>query len=135
MSHPKTKTRYPVFDQYGNRITKLVDLVSAVEYVPWRKVLQLSEAAPVEYPRNLGQYRRVTGAIGPGAVGLLSTLGVDAVAGRNVRCPFHDDRHASMKVAPDDQRVWCKAPECVAYNGGRGLGTIALSRLLERGRE
>lgn len=134
MTHPKSKQRYPVFDVDGNRLTKLVDVVRAVSYVPWTKIIQLTNDAPVQYPRNLGGYRRQTGVIGPAAVGLLSLLGVEAQPGRNVRCPFHDDSHASMKVAPDDQRVWCKAPECVAYNGGRGLGTLALSKMIEKTR-
>jgi len=63
-------------------------------------------------------------------VALLSSMGIPRVrVGGNVRCPFHDDRHASLSISQDDQRVWCKSPTCPAYNGGRGLGSLALAKM------
>jgi len=54
-----------------------------------------------------------------------------AVPGRSVRCPFHDDASPSLSIAPDDERVWCKAPGCIANRDGRGLGSWELDRLEE----
>lgn len=109
MTHPKTHERFPCYDMEGNRLTKLIDVTLAVQYTDWSVLRQLSADAPVEYPRNLGEYRqrRDYGDVGS-AVSLLDKKGVQAVPGRSCRCPFHDDRHASLSVAQDDQRVWCK---------------------------
>jgi hypothetical protein len=131
MTHPKTGERYPVYDMRANRITKIKEIVEAVEYTKWGVLRQFSAEAPIEYPTGLGQYRRVIDHGDTGsAVEMLNTLGVQATAGRGCRCPFHDDAHASLSVAQDDQRVWCKSPECVAHNGGRGVGTLALARMV-----
>ncbi len=133
MTHPKTGVRYPVIDKDGNHLTKLLDVVLAVEYVEWDVLHKLAADAPVEYPRNLGEYRQRRNYTEVGsAVSLLDKMGVQAVPGRSCRCPFHEDRKASLSVAADDERVWCKSPECVAYNGGRGVGTLALAKMVQR---
>jgi hypothetical protein len=46
--------------------------------------------------------------------------GIEARPGRAVRCPFHEDRHPSLSVLPDDRRAYCHAPTCWANNDGRG---------------
>jgi hypothetical protein len=133
MTHPKTKVRYPCEDMDGNRLTKLIEVVSTIQYTPVHILKALAEQGPVEYPRGLGEYRKPTTIKNAGsAVDLLMGMGVQATPGHNARCPFHEDRHASMSVAEDDQRVWCKSPECIAYNGGRGLGTLALARMVKK---
>lgn len=132
MTHPKTGLRYPCYVN-GTRLSKLVDIVNAMEYVEWDVIRKLSADAPVEYPRQLGEYRRqVDRRDVPKAVTLLAALGVEAQPGRSCRCPFHDDKKASLSVAADEERIWCKAPECPAYNGGRGVGTLALARMIQR---
>ncbi|MDP9250266.1 MAG: hypothetical protein M3O78_02705 [Chloroflexota bacterium] len=47
-------------------------------------------------------------------------FGLQAVAGRSVRCPFHDDRNPSLKILADDRRVYCHLGTCWANNNGRG---------------
>lgn len=132
MTHPKTGERHPCYDMDGKRLTKLIDVVTAVKYVDWPVLRALAADAPVEYPRNLGEYRqrKEYGDVGS-AVALLDQKGVQAVPGRSCRCPFHEDKKASLSVAHDDQRVWCKSPECIAYNGGRGVGTLALAKMVQ----
>ena len=64
-------------------------------------------------------------------ISLLMAAGVpNAAPGRTVRCVLHDDSHASLSIARDSGRVFCKAPECEAYNGGRGLGADQLAKAL-----
>jgi len=133
MTHPKTHERFPVIDMDGNHLTKLIDVCLAVQYTEWSVLRSLAADAPVEYPRDLGVYRQRKDYGDTGsAVQLLDALGVQAVPGRSCRCPFHEDRKASLSVAQDDQRVWCKSPECEAYNGGRGVGTLALAKMVQR---
>jgi hypothetical protein len=133
MTHPKTRQRYPAYDMDGNRLTKLIDVVLSVQSTDWKVLRSLAADAPVEYPRNLGAYRQRREYTDVGsATDLLDKLGVQATPGHSCRCPFHEDRHASMSVAQDDERVWCKAPECEAYNGGRGVGTLALAKMVQR---
>ena len=54
--------------------------------------------------------------------------GIEARPGRAVRCPFHDDRHPSLSVLPDDRRVVCHAPACRL--AGRGADAWALAHMV-----
>jgi hypothetical protein len=134
--HPKTKRVYPVLAPDGTEVT---DRLAAYELTipldtPYEALYALGgmRTPPKAYPTDLGRLRRSTAIVeGPGVVAILSAMGVGGTLapGRNVRCPFHEDKHASLSIAKDDQRVWCKAPTCPAYNGGRGLGSLALGKL------
>jgi hypothetical protein len=53
--------------------------------------------------------------------------GLEARPGRAVRCPFHDDRHPSLSVLPDDRRAYCHAPTCRL--SGRGADAWALAHM------
>lgn len=52
-------------------------------------------------------------------------------AGRANRCfaPSHDDRHPSLSVMADDERLVCKAPHCVLNNNEHGYSAYELARL------
>jgi hypothetical protein len=64
-------------------------------------------------------------------VAILAGLGMpNAQPGRTVKCPLHDDAHASLSIARDGGRVFCKAPACEAHNNGRGLGADQLAKAL-----
>jgi hypothetical protein len=138
MRHPKTGVRYPVHGPDGN-ITKVEPLILAVDSAtsPTDGLRRLSVAdtgdAPT-WPRNAA-YRLRTAPTGPTPLvsEVLSAYGVFVQPGRGARCPFHDDRHASLQVAPDDERVWCKAPACPLHNDGVGYGSIHLSEALAKG--
>jgi hypothetical protein len=138
MKHPKTGIRYPLDGPQG-RVTKLQALVTAAASsespVGALRSLAGPEVEDRPYPRfspPFGAYRRSQGDEPPSIVGLLAQIGVTAVPGGGVRCPFHDDQHASLNVSPDDQRVWCHAASCVLFNDGRGLGTLGLARLMRK---
>lgn len=138
MRHPGTGLRYPARTPWGVLLTRLADVVSqAVEQTsPPEALYALAGPDPMEtpYPRwndVYGPLRRSQDD--PGATSLLASLGLPAQPGRSVRCAFHDDRHASLSVSADDQRVWCKAPACRLYNDGRGVGSRDLARLLDEG--
>jgi DNA primase len=83
---------------------------------PWRDV-------PAESP-----IERFNAAVGVTTV-LARQYGLDAVPGRTVRCPAHEDRHASLSVLPDDRRVYCHSPACPLNDGGRGADAWALASL------
>lgn len=130
MTHPKAKVSFPCYDMDNHELRKLVDIVVAMDYTPLSALANLASQAPIEYPRGLGEYRRRTN-IEPGSVvSLLAEMGVTATLGHSCRCPFHEDKKASLSVAADDERVWCKSPECPAYNGGRGVGTLGLAKMV-----
>jgi hypothetical protein len=71
---------------------------------------------------------RFNAAVGVSDV-LAREYGLHVTPGRTVRCPAHDDRHASLSVLPDDKRVYCHAPGCVLNDGGRGADAWALAQL------
>lgn len=55
--------------------------------------------------------------------------GIEARPGKAVRCPFHEDRHPSLSVLPDDRRVYCHAPSCRL--SGRGADAWDLAHQAE----
>lgn len=138
--HPKTGVTYPVYD-VDDRVlvegAKTKDLETLMMYVAGMTtdhgaVNLFAGAAPVDYPKGLDEHAkpRVTDD-GDTATQTLALLGVIATPGRATHCPFHDDKRKSLSVALDDERVWCKAPHCEAYNDGQGLGSIQLRQKVE----
>ena len=137
MRHPGTGVRYPVEGPKG-AITRVQDVVwLAVDVTsPPDALRALAGPEPVDtpYPRWNAVYGRPRGLSDDASItSLLASVGLSSGPGRSVRCPFHDDRHASLSVADDDQRAWCKAPECPLHNDGRGIGSRGLRRLLDEG--
>lgn len=65
----------------------------------------------------------------PKASEVLSSWGVAANPGGTVKCPKHQDRHRSLTVFKDDERVFCGAPHCVLNGNGRGVGSVALAKM------
>ena len=65
----------------------------------------------------------------PKATEVLAGWGVEARPGGTVRCPRHKDRHRSLTVFKDDERVFCGAPHCVLNGGGRGVGSVQLTKM------
>lgn len=140
--HPKTGVRYPAYDPFDDReVTTITDLVNVMADIqlatPYNALWRLAgdDPAPVSYPRHTGLEKPLYAATGdvPKVSGLLSShYGVGANPGHSMRCPFHDDKKASLSVSRDDERVWCKAPACPMYNGGIGMGSIDLARYLEK---
>ena len=141
MKHPKTGVRYPAYDEQDRELTTfttvtqtMADMMAATSL---DALYRLAKSRPVNqtYPVPEGPYRRPSAATGDAdgvSVLLNRHFGVQPTPGHSVRCPFHDDRHASLQIAKDDERCWCKSPTCEMYNDGRGYGSIELARLLER---
>ncbi len=134
MVHPKSGVRYPVVLGEDRVTYDPEEVLLNFDTTNWAVVAKFCQelpVGPVEYPRGLGTYRQRTN-IEPGSVTTsLGHIGAFVTPGHSTRCPFHDDQHASLSIAADDQRVWCKAPECDAYNGGRGLGSLGVEKLIQ----
>lgn len=133
MSHQRTGIRYPLCDAKGERIGRTIsDAVLAIDLTPVTvmRAAAARAAVPISEVRVPDWARRPMQE-GGDVVALLTGAGVQrANPGRTVRCPLHDDRNASLVVARDGERVWCKNPECPGYNNGRGLGADQLARAL-----
>lgn len=139
MTHPKTGVRYPAYDGSDRELTRLSEVTQfmadamAVTTLDALYGLAKTKVVSGTYPRTSGPYRQPSVASGP--VPKVSDLlgqhfGTQAVPGRSVRCPFHDDKHASLQIAKDDERAWCKSPTCSIHNDGRGIGSIELAERL-----
>ena len=94
-----------------------------------------------EYPKahDLGNFygfnpRRAGNGDAPSASEVLSGWGVQVRPGGSGRCPMHDDKHASLTVMKDDQRVYCGAPHCPLNGGGHGVGSIQLQQMFRSAR-
>jgi hypothetical protein len=136
MRHPKTGVRYPVYGSGDEVIERISDCLMAFDSARVADIKAL--AGPAEYPpipSPESQFLRMRASSGnePRASALLAGLGLHAYPNHSVRCPFHDDQHASLSIASDDMRVWCKSPECPVYNDGTGVGSLALEALLRKG--
>jgi 5S rRNA maturation endonuclease (ribonuclease M5) len=93
---------------------------------------ELIEFAEREARRRKPQARRRWGQAPPSRApsateSLFSEYGIASRSGRSVRCPFHDDRHPSLSILPDDRRVICHAAGCWAHNGGHGRSAWELA--------
>ena len=133
MSHQRTGERHPLCTPDGQPLGgSISSIVLAVELTPVA-VLAIA-AAKVKLPISevhVPSWARKPSRESGDVVELLSNVGVARAApGRTVRCPLHDDQHASMSISRDGERVWCKAPECRAHNSGRGLGADQLAKEL-----
>lgn len=139
MHHPLTGKRYPMLDpESGGSIgNSLAEILLAFDLAPSGAFeLAAEQWVPAVDPRTIpSSYRRPKAHTdGPSVVELLADMGIRAVPGRAVKCPFHDDRHPSLSIARDEERVFCKSAECEASNGGRGLGSNQLAALIGRTR-
>lgn len=136
MAHQRTGSRSPLCDWTGVPLgATITEVMLAVEFTPAAVLALAADEArlpisEVVIPDNLRRPAREGGNV----VELLTAAGVvRAAPGRTVKCPVHGDQNASMSVSRDGERVWCKNPECPAYNGGRGLGADQLANLLVGG--
>jgi len=140
MRHPKTGVRYPAYDPQDDRqVTRVTDLVSLMADLQtqtlYKALYGLAGPAtgPVPYPGRQGLQGPLRIAVEDTPLVsalLMHYLGVEARPGHSIRCPFHPDQHASLSIADDDRRIWCKAPECPIHNGDTGMGSLNLLRYL-----
>ncbi len=132
MPHHRTGKRYPLIDPDRTKLSgKLALMVEEVEVCPAAVFKQAAERAPMpplEAPPLSLRYPFGVPEGDESASDILRSLwGVrNARPGRSVRCPAHDDRHASLSILRDDQRAICKAATCDLNNGDRGRGTHEL---------
>ena len=120
-------------ESFGN---KLADFLLAFEDAPADRIVAAAERYhpqidPATIPSHYRRPKPITD--GPSVIEVLAEVGLNAIPGRAVRCPLHDDHNPSLSVARDGERVFCKQATCDGYNGGRGLGSNQLARLI-RGR-
>lgn len=143
--HPKTGVRYPAYDPFDDHeVTSIVSLLNLMADIQmdtaYNALYRLAgeDVAQVPYPTRTGLERRVYAGTGdvPLASSILEGMGVvGTTPGHSVRCPFHDDKKASLSIASDDERVFCKSPTCVMHNNGIGMGSIDLSKYLDDRKE
>jgi hypothetical protein len=138
LPHQTTQQVYPVevLDDDGWMVVE-PDLLALLEVAfPVRASLlqALATHAPRQYPKGLGAfygYRPPRDSNGvPKATEVLAAWGVEAVAGRTVKCPKHDDKRRSLTVFKDDERVFCGSPSCILHGDGHGVGSIALQAMV-----
>jgi hypothetical protein len=136
--HPKDNVLYPVIDGQAEVTDRLVAYHLTIDRTtPYEAFYALAGPPPDQTTMTPvpGPLRASTGLVlpsGPSVSALLQGLGIsNAQPGHSVRCPWHEDKHASLSILADDQRAICKAPSCPANNGGRGVGSLALRRMLE----
>jgi hypothetical protein len=136
MRHPKTGVTYPAYGPLGDPLVTLRDVLLAFQQTTVEALRAVAgpggSLTPIPAPDDSYRAHRASSGNEPSVSSLLAMLGVTALPGRSVRCPFHDDRHASLSVADDDRRVWCKAPECPLHNDGKGIGSINLEVLIRK---
>ena len=136
--HPKDGVVYPVVDVLTNVTDRLTAYNLTLDRItPYERFYALAGPLPDQTTMAPvpGPLRASTGLLlpaGPSVSALLQSLGIgNAQPGHSVRCPWHEDKHASLSILADDQRAICKVSSCPAHNGGRGVGSLALRRMLE----
>jgi hypothetical protein len=114
--------------------TDAADLLAGLEPAEARELVrQLAAewAQPVPDPPAPPKPRRPAGPVDASSPSVSAALaaryGLEARPGRVVRCPRHDDRHASLSILRDDLRAICHAAGCE----WSGRGVIAADVLAE----
>jgi hypothetical protein len=133
MVNPKDGKRYPMLAPDGSPLgTKVAEWLGAIEQATDDAVVTLAEQHRLPEPEPIRRERSAAARDferDTDAISILAALGItQAAPGRSVRCPFHDDRRASLAIARDGRRVWCHSPGCRAHgDNGRGLGVVELA--------
>jgi hypothetical protein len=135
MPHQRTLKRYGlVSNTTGARLSgKLTELMAEIEECPVSIFDDAAERAPLpplQAPPSDLRYPLGNPPTESACDILRDLWGVqNAIPGRAVKCPAHDDKHPSLSIARDDERVFCKSPGCILNNNDRGRGTNELRRL------
>lgn len=131
MAHPATGERFGLIDpSTGHPLhQKVAGALLALRLADHRAIARLAERyVPRALPSRPTRSTPRPDDVGISAV-LAERFGLEATPGHSVRCPFHDDRNPSMKIAADDRRAWCHSPACEAYEDGRGITAWQAARL------
>jgi hypothetical protein len=132
MAHPATGERFGLLDPRTLRplhqkvAGALLDFVQAdhrlVSALAERYMPVKMAPTPITRHKPAAQTEGITDVLG-------RAWGIDAHAGQSIRCPLHNDRHPSFKIARDDLRAWCHSPACIAHENGRGITPWRLAQL------
>lgn len=142
MPHPKTGKRYIPVDYRNEPVARgLKELLLEVEHIP-RTVYEQAAMeyrppplSPSDLPATYRPPRRRREEDEGSATEILTNLyGIpNARPGIAVRCPRHDDRHASLHIFRHDERVLCYSPACDFNNNGHGRGLYELRTMANAG--
>lgn len=132
LNHHKTQVIYPF---NGIEQPTFRQIIEGHMLTTGEAIRRLAGTGPRRrrYPKALDNFYgfREKRAYGPApkATEVLSSWGVTVNPGGTVKCPKHQDRHRSLTVFKDDERVYCGAPHCPLNGGGHGVGSVALSKM------
>lgn len=141
MPHPKTGKRGGFYDgatslPMGRTLADIMlamEVISIGRLVPWAEAYKPPPLASL--PADLRRPRAPFPEDDSRASDILRELwGVpNALPGRSIKCPAHEDAMPSLSILRDDKRVICKAPHCVLNNNDHGRGTYELRQLAPHG--
>lgn len=136
MPHPLTRQAGVVYDAEGTRLgPTIADGLLDIEWASADRFLAWGERWVRPQVTHIPTHHRAPYEDFPDDDSLASDLlrelwGVpNATPGRSVRCPAHDDKHASLSILADDKRAICKAGYCILNNEDRGRGTYELRKM------
>jgi len=141
MPHPKTGKRGEFYDGSTSMPMgpKLADILLNIREIPAASLTKWAEAykppqvafLPSAYARPHEPFPEDDSH----ASDILRELwGVpNALPGRSIKCPAHEDSMPSLSILRDDKRVICKAPHCTLNNNDHGRGTHELRTLAPHG--
>lgn len=89
-----------------------------------RRSRKLNESSGIEYIKTFNETNTITS--------ILSQYGVNAVPGKTVRCPMHDDSSPSLSISSNDKRGYCFSQSCILWHDGYGVDPFELNKILSR---
>ena len=136
MPHPVTGKSGRLTDANGDVIGRtLAEILLNIEWTPSSRLLPWAgrwKRPPVDF---IPADHRMDHAPFPEDTSTASELLRDlwgaqnALPGRTVRCPAHEDKMPSLSILRDDKRAICKSPSCILNNSDHGRGTYELRKL------
>jgi len=147
MPHKNTGERHPLADPrtgepLGRSLSEMLLAhrpapISSVTAAAARYVTPISEPLPMRRPPRPMLDAPIAAFNARVLVSTVLTreFGVaNAAPGRTVRCPCHDDQHASLSIGHDDRRAWCHSPTCDLHGpGGAGHDAYSLWSISQMG--
>lgn len=135
LHHHKTQVRYPGYDMNGEKVETMESILLAFDPAPYSTLVALAGPEPQAsaYPKRSNPsdsfyFTRPTHTDAPSVSTVLRGWGVEnARPGITVKCPSHQDRHRSLTIFKDDERVYCGSPSCPLHGDGHGVGSIVLA--------
>lgn len=89
-----------------------------------RRSKQINDLDGIDYIRVYNEENTITD--------VLIQYGIEAIPGRTIHCPMHDDSTPSLTIFAHNRRAFCFNQACLLNGDGHGESAFGLNKLLSK---